>query len=129
MADLNNSDSDDEYEEQFVRDFDAEAEVISENLLPSKSSKRYKLAYEYFLRWKDINGNRKKTINENMLLVYFKDLAERLRPSTLWSIWSMLRSTLSNNNQIDLDRYVKLKSFLKYKLKGFKPKKSSWFYS
>lgn len=72
-------DSDNEFEDDvqemvFVRDFDAEANVIAENLLPDKSSKSYALAYDYFMTSKNLNNGKK--VNDNMFFVYFEDLSK-----------------------------------------------------
>lgn len=51
------------------------------------------------------------------LIVYFKDLQSRLKPSALWSVWSMLRRTLS-----PMTVFQNLKSFLSLNSKGYNPK-------
>ncbi|CAB0042187.1 unnamed protein product [Trichogramma brassicae] len=65
-----------------------------------KSAERYNITYEEFLEWQ--RNNNTTCMDENVLLVYFKDLAVNLKPSTLWSRWSMLKATLSIRYKIDL---------------------------
>ena len=33
-------------------------------------------------------------ISENVLLVYFSELSEKMQPSSLWSIYSRIKSTV-----------------------------------
>lgn len=124
-ASESDTDSEDEYEERFVRDFNAEGEEISENLLPKKSSKRYHQAYLIFNDW--MSTNLAKEPSENVLLVYFEEISMKYKPSTLWSIWSMLKKTLGLRQQIDLDSYKRVKSLLQIKTRGYKKKKSEIF--
>ncbi|KAF7990579.1 hypothetical protein HCN44_000384 [Aphidius gifuensis] len=65
------------------------------------------------------------------MTVYFNFLKEErgLSSSTLWSHWSMLRTTLSGYDIIDIGEFKKLKSYLKILNKGHKPKKSKILYS
>ncbi|KAL7303487.1 hypothetical protein TKK_0003654 [Trichogramma kaykai] len=42
-------------------------------------------------------------------------------------MWSMLRSTLSTNENIDIRQFQRLKNFIKNNSKGYKPKKSEVF--
>ncbi|XP_074112410.1 uncharacterized protein LOC141536069 isoform X2 [Cotesia typhae] len=46
-------------------------------------------------------------------------------PSTLWSIHSMLKSTLNAIDNIDISKFYKLKDLVKNNAKGHKPKKSA----
>lgn len=105
------------------RDFDAESQMITNNLLPEKSCARYNLAYEDFIKWR-VN-NKTKSLDESVFLVYFDELSKKYKPSTLWSIWSMLRSTMMLRQNVNINDYAKLKSFLKNKTKGYKPKKAA----
>ncbi|CAB0039183.1 unnamed protein product [Trichogramma brassicae] len=79
--------------------------------------------------WKEEHRDSLSNNEENNLIVYFKYLKEtrKLSPSTLWSIWSMLRSTLSTNEDIDIKQFQRLKNLVKNNSKGYKPKKSSVF--
>ena len=57
---------------------------------------------------------------EKNLIVYFKETNERLKPTTLWSIYSMLSKTLNTKDNIDITRFLYLKSLLKINSKGYK---------
>lgn len=103
------------------------ANLTTLNLLPKTSKKMYKRAYNLFLEWK---GDRNaKSFSENVLMAYFGDLAKKFKSSTLWTQYSMLRTTLSIHNNIDIAKYLKLKAFLKRQSDGYRPKKSKIFTS
>lgn len=57
-------------------------------------------------------------------MAYFAELADKIKPSSLWTHYSMLRSTLSVHHCIDITSYMKLRALLKRKSDGYKPKKS-----
>lgn len=79
-------------EEQVFRNFDVEAQLIVRNeTLPKKSADRYILAYDAYKAWEDEHRNSLSSSSESNLIVYFKDLSSKLKPSTLWSMWSMLK--------------------------------------
>lgn len=110
-------------EEEVIRDFDAEARfIIEKNTLPKKSEDRYVLVYDTFMKWR--LENHADSFAESILVVYFKKLQTKLSPPTLWSIWSMLKKTLMAKENVAIDRYLNLKSFLKNNSKGYRPKKS-----
>lgn len=115
-------------EEEIFNDFDAEAQfIIRQDLLPKKSTDRYMLVYDNFKKWEVENQNLISKSKENNLIVYFKDLKSKLKPPTLWSIWLMLKKTLSTHDGLDINRFQNLKSFLKLNSKGYKPKNSEVF--
>lgn len=62
--------------------------------LPEKSGPDYEKAYEKFLDWKVMKKVSRDYVSENVLLAYFTDLSECYAPSTLWSIFSMLKLTI-----------------------------------
>jgi hypothetical protein len=57
--------------------------------IPNKSRAKYDLIYEKFEKW--CEGKNVKHINEKMLLAYFEG-KKTLKASTLWTLYSMLRS-------------------------------------
>lgn len=101
------------------------AEETSSDLLPAKSKKRYEEIYIKFLDWRE--KNKVKSFSETVLLAYFGEICSNFKPSTLWSIYSMLRTTLSVKNDVDISKYPKLRSLLKRKSDGFKSQKSKIF--
>jgi hypothetical protein len=76
------------------------------NLLPETSRKMNQRAYNLFLEWK-ANQNA-KSFSENVVMAYFGDLAQKFKSSTLWMQYSMLRTTLSVHENIDIAKYLKL---------------------
>lgn len=115
-------------EEEVLRDFDAEAElIIQTETLPKKSADRYKLVYENYKKWQIEHQSSLSNSEETNLVVYFKDLTKKLKPSTLWCIWSMLKKTLNTRDNVDLTKFQNLKSLMKNNSKGYQPKKSPVF--
>ena len=105
-------------EEDIIRDFDAEAQLIVEkDSLPKKSGDRYTLVYETYKKWQFEHKNSLSNSAENNLLVYFKELMGKLKPSTVWSIWSMLKKTMSTKENVDISQFLNLKSTVKIILK------------
>lgn len=112
-------------EDEIFKNFDDEAKTImQQDTLPQKSADRYLLVYTTYKKWKTENKNSLSSCEENNLLVYFKSLQSKLKPPTLWSIWSMLRKTLSSRDDINITNFLSLKSFIKNNAKGYKPKKA-----
>lgn len=100
------------------------AQITSHKILPTKSRERYERAYDQFIDWRR-RKEIKSSFSENVLLVYIDELSNKLKPNTLWTQYSMLRTTLYINHNIDISKYLKLKAFLKRKNDGYKPKKSA----
>lgn len=98
------------------------ATSASNDILPQKSQQRYQFVYEKFITWR--KDNRVTSFSENVLMAYFGTLSNSLKPSTLWSMYSMLRSVISLKHDVDISKYLKLKTFLKRKSTGFKSKKA-----
>lgn len=91
-------------------------------LLPEKSRVKYVKAFDLFNEWRHKKGA--KTFSETVLLSYFLELANSKKPSTLWSTFSMLKSTLKVKKNVHIENYPKLMAFLKKTSAGHKPKKS-----
>lgn len=115
-------------EEEVIRDFEKEAQLVIEtDTLPKKSLDRYNLVYQTFLKWK--NENKANSFEESILICYFKDLQKKVGPATLWSVWSILKKMLQTRDNVDISNYLHLKSILKNNSKHYKPRKSltlSW---
>lgn len=117
------------------------AEEAIRALIPSKSKVRYEKCYTDFKHWQQIN-NCAEIVNENVLLAYFQQLVGSLilhvmfnyvffyfqstkhSSSSLWVYYSMLRSTISINKNIDIKSFGKLYAFLKRKNVGHVAKKA-----
>ncbi|XP_066256701.1 protein tramtrack, beta isoform-like isoform X10 [Euwallacea similis] len=93
--------------------------------LPEKSRRKYEVVYKNFMDWcasKDFT-----TYTEDVVLKYFEDLSLTHSCATMWVYYSMLRSTLIINNNINIEKYEKLRNFLKIKSKGYQSKKAKLF--
>lgn len=101
------------------------AQTSTMNLLPEKSNKLYTQVYEAFMEWRQ--SNNVSSFSENVLLAYFTKLSEKYKSSTLWKTYSMLKSTLNVNNEINIENYPKLRAYLKRKGEGYQAKKSKTF--
>lgn len=95
---------------------------ISQNRLPVNSRERYLLSHEKMVDWK--NKTNTNSWSENVLLAYFSHLSKEKKPSTLWAVYSMIKSTINTKHNINIGTYSKLQAFLKRKSTGFKSKKS-----
>lgn len=112
-------------EEDVIRNFDDEARIIVQmDTLPLKSSDRYELLYKTYQDWKKENHASLSNNEENNLLVYFKILKGKVKPTTMWSVWSMLRKTLGTKENINIKNFISLKSFIKNANKGYVPQKA-----
>lgn len=101
------------------------AKIATLDLLPEKSKARYKKERDNFLAW--CEEKNAKNITENVLLAYFSEKSKLFKSSTLWSMYSMLRSTLVLEDNVDISKYHKLMAFLKRKSVGYVAKKSRTF--
>lgn len=102
---------------------DDEASTLS--LLPKKSAKKYAEAYNIFLEWK--RKNNVTSFSEDALLEYFDEQSKRYNPSSMWTHYSMLRSTIEQRHNVNIYNYLKLKAFLKEKSMGYQVKKTNTF--
>ncbi|XP_045473469.1 uncharacterized protein LOC123679936 isoform X1 [Harmonia axyridis] len=100
---------------------DAANSVIS-NLSPEKSRRKYENAYQQFKEWCEANEARK--ISENVLLAYFAENSKKLKSSTVWAIYSMLKAKLNVKENVDFEKFTKLVPYLKKLSVGNHPKKS-----
>ncbi|CAH1126098.1 unnamed protein product [Ceutorhynchus assimilis] len=64
------------------------------------------------------------SLSENNLIAYFAQMSRNSKASTLWATYSMLKTTLNLNDNVDISRYLKLRAFLKKKSLGYQAKKS-----
>ncbi|KAJ6634976.1 hypothetical protein Bhyg_13558 [Pseudolycoriella hygida] len=101
------------------------SETTVKALGPEKSSKRYDETYNRFIDCRKQQGT--ESFVEEVFLAYFEDKSQHYAPSTLWSIYSMLKSKMIANHNIDISRYSRLLSFVKTKNVGFQSKQASVF--
>lgn len=103
------------------------AQAVMNDLLPTKSSGVYHVAYQRFIHWCE-----KKNVtnfSENALLAYFSELSTqmKMKSSTMWSQYSMIKSLLNIKEGVDISKYMKLRAYLKKQNEGYAPKKSRVF--
>jgi integrase len=96
------------------------------SLLPTKSQERYKQSYENLIEWYATKDT--EEISENVLLENFLEKSNVLKsPASLWSKYSMLKLTISVNNNLDISKFERLKMFIKRKNDGYQARKSQVF--
>ena len=115
-----NNNLDDELPQEIL-DLAEEATLES---LPANSLVIYESSYKSLIDWKT---KMKVSFEEKVLMAYFKQLSEKLSPSTLWSKYSMLKTMIYHYLRIRIDNYNKLKNFVKVKNKGYKAKQAEVF--
>lgn len=115
--------SESETDDDFI-DFELEAERAVANLLPDKSKNAYEKVYKSFKNW-CAEKNAGDTVTESVLLVYFTKELHKLKASTMWSTYSMLRATLNIKENVDIKNFTKLRAHLKKQNKGYHAKKSA----
>lgn len=89
------------------------AQAAEACLIPPASKLIYDRAYDRFQSF--LADKKIRMINEVVLMGYFHGLSRpphSMAPKSLWSIFSMLKTTLSVYNKIDIAQYSKLARFL-----------------
>lgn len=113
-------------------EFDQLGEVdkipTNKKTLPEKSRKTYELTYNTFMKWRKKNVKEVSSFSENVLLEYFRELSEKYKsPLSLWRNYSILKSMLNINHDVDIEEYSKLRTYLSRKTKGYQAKQSKMF--
>lgn len=80
------------------------AEKVIENLLPPKYNNRYYKEYEIFIKCEQNSV----TVNNACFIRLLYRKIEDLKSSTMWSIFSMLKSTLNIRHNINIGTFSKL---------------------
>lgn len=93
-----------------------------EQLLPMQSKEKYNSVYQKFQTWRKTKN---VSISENVMLSYFTELMETMQPSSLWAMYSMLKTTIKIYDQCDIGVYSNLIALLKRNSENYTPKKSS----
>lgn len=101
------------------------AMLAADESLPSVSKDRYNKAYSDFKKWQTEQGA--SSMSERVVLAYFAKLSETYKPSSLWSYYSMLKSTMRVKDNLDIATYKQLTGFLKTKSAGYKSNKAKIF--
>lgn len=95
-------------------------------VVPEKSKQRYELMYDGFVRWQNKN-DKGGIFTEEVFLSYFKELAAKNAPSSLWATYSMLRTMIHVHHKVDMAQYYSVTGFLRQQAKGYKPKQAKVF--
>lgn len=103
-------------------DVEAEAEAALVDLVPEKSKSLYESAYKKFEKWRKENNI--QSIDDKCMLAYFSQAMVSQKPSTKWSRYSMLKTTINMKTGINIASFASLLPFLKRKAYGYSPKKS-----
>ncbi|XP_039280998.1 uncharacterized protein LOC120350644 [Nilaparvata lugens] len=101
------------------------ANEITEDLLPTKSRKRYDDAYEKFVQWLNEEKIVPTEVCDEILLVYLSNLSKVCKASTVWSKFSMIKSCLNVKHNIDPKSFTRCTTFLKKFNVNYEPKKSN----
>lgn len=102
----------------------------SEIPLPNSTLLKYKNAYTTFIKWQESKGitSFDEDSLEDILLDYFTEVSKTYKSSTLWSMYSKLKSTISHYNHIDISaNNSRLIAFLKEKAVGYQCEKFKVF--
>lgn len=124
---MNSSESDDEVSSDIddtILMIQADRETVS-SVVPEKSRAVYEATYSHFNEW--LKTEKIETINEEVLLAYFLRKSVVMKPSTLWSEYSKLRTTIYVNKNVDIKKFTNLIAFLKRESDGYVPKKPKMF--
>lgn len=105
-----------------LEDVKALAANAKELLLPSKSKHLYENTYTAYRKWCTTKKIIKTT--EDSILAYFHSELECYKSSSLWTKYSMLRSTINLNERVDISKFPSVILYLKRKAEGHRPKKS-----
>jgi hypothetical protein len=88
--------------------------------MPEKSKERYIISYEKLLKLRKINKT--QSLSENVFLTNFNKLSTEMKPATLWSIYSMIKSMKIMKHKTNVGTYLKLQVFLKRESSDLKVK-------
>ncbi|KAJ3644169.1 hypothetical protein Zmor_026841 [Zophobas morio] len=96
---------------------------LRSNLLPLKSKNAYEKVYVSFQDWK--NKNRIKEVTEDVILAFLDMRSQKLSPCSLWPEYSMLKATLKAKENIDIEKFGAVISYIKKLNVGYRGKKSN----
>lgn len=107
----------------FLRQMNGSAEDTCAPLIPIKSRKTYEKSYENFIKW--CRKKQSKDITENVVLEYITGIYDKYRTSSLWTQYSILKTTLIAHKNVDISKFRKVIELLKGKTDNFViPRKS-----
>lgn len=100
---------------------------VTNNLLPDLSRVRYETEYKKFCDWCKKEGiNDVQNVSDDILLVYMSEMSINAKPSTLWSRYSMIKSSLKVKQNVDVSKFFKTIAFLKKQSDDFNIKRQTY---
>lgn len=91
--------------------------------VPNRSKVKYNHAYQEYRKW-CFKNNVEITTDDSIMTYFTTDLAP-YKSTSLWTKYSMLRTTIKLFEGIDISKFPSIIPFLKSKSEGHKPSKSS----
>ncbi|CAG5083461.1 Protein of unknown function [Cotesia congregata] len=126
LSDSENSDNEPMTPPELSKETEESAEAVEvdpgQHTIPEYSREKYFRAYEVFKEWQLKHDH--DEVTEAVMLEFFEELNETKKPSTLWSQYSMLKSTFNLKEDLDISQFKKLRAYLKKQGTGFKNAKS-----
>ncbi|KAJ3646202.1 hypothetical protein Zmor_023798 [Zophobas morio] len=80
------------------------AAAASNDLLSCKSKDGYERAFQIFEDWR--REKKLSTFTEEVFVAYFAEKASLQKPSSLWSMYSMLKSVFLLKQNLDIDKFL-----------------------
>ncbi|XP_063923544.1 uncharacterized protein LOC135137744 [Zophobas morio] len=122
---MSSDDSDEEPMTMTPPEIMQQAAATSDHLIPEKSKLKYECTYHKFMDWRI--KNHAKSFSENVLMAYFGHIRPQFKPTSLWAMYSMLRTMIGIKHNVNIANYPKLKAYLKRQSDGYHCKKSKVF--
>ncbi|XP_072380784.1 uncharacterized protein [Diabrotica undecimpunctata] len=96
--------------------------VATLDALPAKSKERYEKEFQLFDTWR--KEKYFEGVNEEIMMEYLQGIGEVYKPSSLWTRYSMLKTTLKAYENVDISSFSTMFAYLKGKIKNHKAKKA-----
>lgn len=103
------------------------ADATLEKLMPDKSQARYRQEFEKFREWCATHSVPAGYYSENVLLAYVEEISRKYSAGSMWSKFSMLRSSILTLGGKDLGELPRIVKFVKKISKAHSAKKSLTF--
>ncbi|XP_044260438.1 uncharacterized protein LOC123008614 [Tribolium madens] len=94
-------------------------------VVPVKSKILCEKEYNCFCNWR--NKKNARGVDEKIILAYISERSKTVKSSSLWSYHSQLKKMLLVKENVDINRFHKVKAFLKQHSVGHRAKKSKVF--
>lgn len=104
---------------------EADAQKVAPKSLELKSKRRYETAYKRFSDWCKKKKIRLPT--ESDCLAFFVERGNFLKPTSLWTEFSMINALLVPQKGVDLKQFSSLTEFMKQRASGYQSKTTKVF--